>query len=213
MFLYSHLKLVQCSLTRDPVMIALLHSSHACRFSHVSYEGLVNAPYGRVGRPWLQNSAPHGHMVLNVGLGELRSVFDGEPGYEEVCKRFGVWETVQEQEDKAKVRADRSDSPEPDRESALWGCAACGTFNTVHNLVCSVASCMTRRPLLQKFREDKGDWFCKECNNHNRGYRVLCNWTACPTRDWVCECGNLNRSNRKFCQTRTCGRPRPFDFD
>ena len=140
-------------------------------------------------------------------------LFDGEPEYEEVCKHFGVWETVQEQEEKAKARADRSDSPEPDRESAMWGCTVCGTFNTVHNLKCSVASCMTRRPLLQHFRADLGDWFCPECNNHNRGYRKFCNWTACPSNDWVCECGNLNRSNRKFCQRRICGRRRPFDFD
>ena len=159
------------------------------------------------------SSVQHTPVQFWNGLGDLGSVFEDTPEYEEVCKHLGVWATVQEQEEKAQARADRADSPEPDRQAALWGCEVCGTFNTVHNLTCSVASCMARRPVWQDFRADLGDWFCPECNNHNRGYRKLCNWTACPSRDWVCECGNLNRSNRKFCQTRTCGRPRPIDFD
>ena len=158
------------------------------------------------------SSVQHPPVQFWNGLGELGSSFDGEPEYEEVCKHLGVWAMAQEQEEKAQARANRAESPEPDRESALWGCALCGTYNTVHNLVCSVASCMARRPLLQHFRADLGDWFCTECNNHNRGYRMLCNWTACPSRDWVCECGNLSRSNRKCCQARTCSRPRPFEL-
>ena len=134
--------------------------------------------------------------------------------FEDISRRAGVWEQAEADQATADTRAQRAESPEPDRDDAMWTCPRCKTMNTVHNLHCRVASCVQRRPLVQQFRIDLGDWFCQECNNHNMGHRQECNWSACPTRDWRCECGNLNRSNRKFCNRRDppCGLPRPHSF-
>ena len=126
----------------------------------------------------------------------------------------GVWMKAVADQATADTRAQCAESPLPDRDTALWACWRCQTTNSLHDLHCRVASCVQRRPLLQQFRIDLGDWFCPECNNHNMGHRWECNWSACPTRDWRCECGNLNRSNRKFCNRRDppCGLPRPHSF-
>ena len=69
--------------------------------------------------------------------------------------------------------------------------------------------------VLQKFRAELGDWFCTECNNQNKGFRKVCNWSACETRDWVCSCGNLSRSNRVVCNRRDppCFERRPHNYD
>ncbi len=135
--------------------------------------------------------------------------------FKTACKAEGVWDKAEQDQAEADKREARDRSPVPDKESALWVCPRCRNMNTVHNNHCQVATCGERRPLLQKFRTDLGDWYCPECNNHNKGYRKVCNWSACETRDWWCSCGNLNRSNRKFCNKRNppCGLPRPFDFD
>ena len=146
-------------------------------------------------------------------VSSVQSESDSDAEFERTSKRAGVWATASEQQREASARAAREQSPEPDREAAMWACPACHSMNTVHNLTCSVASCGSRRPLLQKFCSDRGDWICLECNNHNKGNRRWCNWTACHTNDWMCECGNVNRSNRKFCMRRVCGRPRPWSFD
>ena len=138
---------------------------------------------------------------------------DEEKLFEELSCKAGVWATAEEDEAEARQREAREDSPVPDKESAMWVCKRCRNTSTVHNHNCRV--CGLRRPLMQKFKAHLGDWFCVECNNHNRGYREVCNWSACETRDWVCSCGNVNRSNRKYCNRRSppCGLPRPFNFD
>ena len=131
--------------------------------------------------------------------------------YELMCKRAGVWKVAEAQQGEADEKA-----AEPEPESAvssvlcLWSCSRCSSMNTRHDLVCCVASCGARRPLV-RWRGDKGDWICPECQNHNWGRRRWCNWSACPDNDWRCRCGNLNRSNRKFCNRFVCGRPRPVD--
>ena len=131
--------------------------------------------------------------------------------YELMCKRAGVWEAAEAQQGEADQKAAQPEPPEEHPPRDLWSCSRCSTMNTRHDLVCCVASCGARRPLV-RWRGDKGDWICPECQNHNWGCRRWCNWTACPTNDWRCRCGNLNRSNRKFCNRFVCGLPRPFDY-
>ena len=154
--------------------------------------------------PWRCLCRPRAQEA--AGLGEVEF-------FKQASLRAGVWEAAEEDQVEAKKHEAREDSPEPDKESALWVCKQCNNMSTVHQHNCR--TCGLRRPLMQKFRMDLGDWFCVECNNHNRGYRHACNWSACETRDWMCSCGNLNRSNRKYCIRRSplCGLPRPHDYD
>jgi len=135
-----------------------------------------------------------------------------EQAYEDVCRSAGVWDKAEAQQREADDRAADLNPPAPDHPSTLWCCWKCHTMNTVHELQCCVATCGEFRPLTQPWREDKGDWICPECHNHNWGIRRWCNWTACPSNDWRCVCGNLNRSNRKFCNRFVCRRPRPFGY-
>ena len=85
--------------------------------------------------------------------------------YTKACKVAGVWAKVEQDQAEAEKREARDVSPVPDSASALWVCPRCRSMNTVHNLVCQVATCGERRPLLQQFRTDLGDWFCSACNN------------------------------------------------
>ena len=138
------------------------------------------------------------------------------PGPSGLMPRGSIIFDLEDKTAKAAERECREESPLPDQKKAMWACVACGIMNTVHHLHCQVSRYGEGRPLLQQFDLRAGDWLCVECNNHNKGWRTLCNWTACQTRNWICPwegCGNLNRSNRKFCNTRWCRYPRPFDFD
>ena len=115
--------------------------------------------------------------------------------YERVCKRAGVWELAEEQQGEADRKAAQPEPPEEHPPRDLWSCSRCWTMNTRHDLVCCVATCGARRPVVH-WRGDKGDWICPECKNHNYGRRRWCNWSACPDNDWRCR----------------CGRPRPFNY-
>ena len=133
--------------------------------------------------------------------------------YDMTCKRVGVWEAVELQQDEADKKAPQLEPLEEHLPGHLWSCWKRKTMNTRHDLVCCEASCGERRPLTQRWRGDKGDWMCSECQNHNWGCRRWCNWTACPSNDWRCRCGNFNRGDRKICHRFVCGLPRPFQYD
>ena len=135
-----------------------------------------------------------------------------EQDYELMCKRAGVWAAAAASQSEADRKVAEPEPPEEHDERDMWGCSKCSTMNLRHDLVCRVVGCEQRRPLVD-FQESRGDWICPDCQNHNWGFRRLCNWTACPSNDWRCECGNLNRSNRKFCNRGVCGLPRPFSYD
>ena len=132
--------------------------------------------------------------------------------YELMCKRAGVWEAAEALQSEADQKAAEPELPEEHSPRDRWSCCNCSTMNIRHDLVCCVVGCGQRRSLVN-FQDNKGDWICPECQNHNWGFRRWCNWTACPSNDWRCTCGNLNRSNRKFCNRRVCGLPRPFSYD
>ena len=136
-----------------------------------------------------------------------------EQQYEVMCKRAGVWALAQAQQGEADKKVALLEPPKEHCPRDLWSCWKCRTMNLRHDLVCCVVGCMERRPLTQQWREGKGDWICPDCQNHNWGWRRMCNWTACPSNDWRCTCGNINRSNRKFCNRFVCRKPRPFNYD
>ena len=132
--------------------------------------------------------------------------------YELICKRAGVWEAAEALQSEADQKAAEPEPPEEHSPRDLWSCSMCSTMNTRHDLVCCVVGCGQRRPLVN-FQDNRGDWICPVCHNHNWGFDRWCNWTACPSNDWRCRCGNLNRSNRKFCNRRVCRLPRPIGYD
>ena len=81
------------------------------------------------------------------------------------CKRVGVWEAAELQQDEADQKAAQLEPLEEHLPGHLWSCWKCKTMNTRHDLVCCVASCGERRPLTQRWRGYKGDWMCSECQN------------------------------------------------
>ena len=134
-----------------------------------------------------------------------------EQDFELICKRAGVWEDAEALQGEADQKAAQLEPPDPHRTRDMWSCEKCSFPNVRFDLVCSVAGCGGRRPLIQTWLKEY--WICEDCQNHNHGWRRWCNWSACPSNDWRCTCGNINRSNRKICNRRVCGLPRSFSYD
>ena len=130
--------------------------------------------------------------------------------FRRMCVRAGVWDDAQAAEHHATELRDRSrsPSPEPDDKEA-WECPECRSLNSRHLLHCELATCGSRRPLVQKWRP--GDYYCKDCGNHRYASSQWCNWVHCHSNDWTCPgCQNLNFAARKTCNTRSCQRPRDW---
>ena len=136
--------------------------------------------------------------------------------YKITCEQAGVWAQVEENVEQAAEETQSKEEPTIELESppeGAWVCSACTSWVSRHKLYCSRVGCPTRRELMQKWKP--GDYFCTVCGNHRFKESVRCQWVHCHSNDWVCPnpaCGNLNYSARRFCHTRWCWEPRPFDF-
>ena len=130
--------------------------------------------------------------------------------FHRISVRAGIWADAEEAEHIATELRDRSRSPsvEPEDKEA-WECVMCRSLNSQYVLYCELATCGSRRPLVQKWR--RGDYYCKDCGNHRYSSSQWCNWAHCHSNDWTCPgCQNLNFANRKKCHTRSCQRPRDW---
>ena len=131
--------------------------------------------------------------------------------FQRLSQRHGVWADAQDAEEEARVQRSRSRSPTPaphDREA--WPCPQCANLNSKHVLFCTVATCGTRRHLVQKWHE--GDYFCEVCGNQRFRSSAFCTWVHCHSNDWTCpRCKNFNYAARKECHTRWCKHPRDWN--
>ena len=89
-----------------------------------------------------------------------------------------------------------------------WVCQACHSMNLRFTQWCT---CGAQRQWEEgwKWQPRNDDWVCDVCGNRNFKWRERCNWSDCPTADWTCECGNVNWGRRRFCNLKTCQKPRP----
>ena len=89
-----------------------------------------------------------------------------------------------------------------------WVCHVCRSMNLRFTQWCT---CGAQRQWEEgwKWQPRNDDWVCGVCGNRNFKWRERCNWSDCPTADWTCECGNVNWGRRRFCNLKTCQKPRP----
>ena len=85
--------------------------------------------------------------------------------FQRMSERAGIWGDAEEAEHRATKLRDRSRSPSPEPEDKeAWECPECHSLNSRHELHCRVATCGSRRPLVQEWRP--GDYYCEHCGNH-----------------------------------------------
>ena len=96
---------------------------------------LIDARRSACGIPWpcVKCSLMPWRCRCRSLVSSVQSESDSDAEFERISKRAGVWATASEHQRAASALAAREQSPEPDREEAIWACPACHSMNTCDN--------------------------------------------------------------------------------